>query len=61
MYGDRDQLNNDIIIKPVLEKKLRALSMLTCKRIQVSYDPRSYKHNFSNCVEKHEKLRPSTG
>ena len=28
---------------------------------QVSYDPSSYKGNFSNCVEKPEKVRSSTG
>ena len=28
---------------------------------QVSYDPRSYGRNFSNCAEKPEKVRTSTG
>ena len=28
---------------------------------QMSYDPRSYEHNFSNCVWKPEKFRTSTG
>ena len=29
--------------------------------IKCSYDPRSYERNFSNCVERPEKLRNSTG
>ena len=28
---------------------------------QISYDPRSYERNFSNCVWKPEKFRTSTG
>ena len=31
------------------------------ERRMCRYDPRSYEHNFRNCLEKPEKFRTSTG
>ena len=36
-------------------------SFSTKQKNQVSYDHRSYERNLSNCVEKPEKVRTSTG
>ena len=40
---------------------LLAAEFSTIPGHQVSYEHRSYKRNLSNCVEKPEKVRTSTG